>query len=78
MSTEEKKKYICDAICELSFEDILNTYHFMRLMLPIDSFNEHGLGCSINLDPIPDSTIEMIYKLVFVKHAIEHRIKKNI
>lgn len=67
LTPTQKRKYICETISELTYEDIIATYKFLNSHVPSDKFSVHGNGCSINLDNINDKVIDLLYNHVWLK-----------
>jgi hypothetical protein len=61
---DKQRKYICDAVIELVYDDVVAMYRFLSTHVNRDEFNVHGNGCSVNLDNIPDYIVSLVYNLI--------------
>lgn len=66
-TAKQQRKYICEYINDLTYDDIGSVYRFLSTQVSKDMFNVHGSGCSINLDKVSDKIISSVYNLVWDK-----------
>lgn len=65
ISSAQQRKYICDAIRDLSLQDTADIYRFASTKIPKEKFISASDGCRVSLDSsISDEVILLIYNLV--------------
>lgn len=66
-TANEQRKYICEFINDLTYDEVGSVYRFLSTQVPKDMFNVHGSGCSINLDKVSNNIIASVYNIVWDK-----------
>jgi hypothetical protein len=67
VDVSQRRKYICDTVSELTYEDTVSVYKFLSTFVDRNCFCTHNNGCSINIDNIDDINIDSLYKFVVEK-----------